>query len=268
MKKKRPILIQGAMEVEIKTIKDNIRNRKQERIDGYEFYYGELEGYPVIISKTEIGIMNTAVATYIGIKHFEPCMIINQGTAGGFGEDVHRGDLIVAKDCFCLNSYKTDYLKKGEGSNPFNWKLQTFYDGVDRFEKLEASKELISLIKKVVLQHSNFVLEDTTQNKDSNFSDTIKKQEKVIFGTIGSGDCWNQEIDYITYLNKEYGALCEDMETIGAYKVASCFKTPVIGIRVVSDNEILQEEYDKTLASKVQDFVILLCKEWIREGNY
>jgi adenosylhomocysteine nucleosidase len=242
----KPILIQGAMEVEIETLKKKINNLKKEIVDDYEFYVGELEGYPIVISKTEIGIMNVGISTAIAIKHYSPKIIINQGTAGGFGTTVHRGDIVVGTDCFNLNSYKTTYKKRGEGSNPNEWELLTFCDGVDHFEKIEADKDLVNFIKKI---------------------DQIINNKNIIYGTISSGDCWNQEIDRIEYINNKYGALCEDMETIGVYKTAKRYNVPVVGIRVISDNEILEEEYDRTLASNVQDFVISLCRHLIREGK-
>lgn len=90
--------------------------------------------------------MNCGIATLLGIKNFLPCIIINQGTLGGFG-NIHRGDIIIGQDCFNLNSYKTPYLKKGEGSNPFKWNLQTFREGIDEFEKIEADTNIIQFIK-------------------------------------------------------------------------------------------------------------------------
>ncbi len=246
MNEKKPILIQGAMEIEIETLKEKIENIKKEIVDGYEFYQGELERYPIVISKTEIGIMNCGVSTFIGIKRFSPCFIINQGTAGGFGTLVHRGDIVVGTDCFHLNSYQTSYRRKGEGSTPLEWKLQTFYDGIDCFEKIEADEALIDFIKKQEKKISN---------------------NPVIYGTIGSGDCWNREMDRIEHFNKEYEALCEDMETVGVYKIAKRYQIPMIGIRVIADNELLQEEYDRTLASRSQEFTISLCRQWIREGR-
>ena len=89
----------------------------------------------------------------------------------------------------------------------------------------------------------------------------------MIFGTIGSGDCWNREIDRIEFLYKEYKVLCEDMETISVYKIAKKYNVPVIGIRVISDNEMLEEEYERSIAKKSQKFSMNLCKMLIREGK-
>ena len=246
MDKIAPILVQGAMDIEIEVLKNSIEDIEEIIIDGYKFYKGNIEGHSIVISKTEIGIMNCGIATLLGIKNFLPCIIINQGTLGGFG-NIHKGDIVIGQECFNLNSYKTPYLKKGEGSNPFNWELQTFREGIDQFEKIEADTNIIKFIK-------------THEKEIWNGS--------VVYGTIGSGDCWNQEIDYITYLNEKYETLGEDMETIGAYKIAHRYEVPIVGIRVVSDNEILQEEYDRTIAYKAQEFTISLCKQWIlKEGN-
>ena len=215
-------------------------------VDDYEFYKGECESYPIVISKTEIGIMNSAVSTMIGIKEFNPCIILNQGTAGGYGKNIHRGDIVIAQDCFNLNSYKTSYLKQGEGSNPLAWKLQTFYDGEDCYEKIQADKGLLRFIK----QHEQKIW-----------------NEKIVYGTAASGDCWNREMDRIQYLNQQYGAICEDMETIGTYRIAKRYNIPTIGIRVIADNEILCENYDRSIANKSQMFTIFLCKQWIKEGR-
>lgn len=245
MIKEKPILIQGAMQVEIKTIIEELQNVEKQIIDGYEFYTGTLDGYPVVVSKTEVGLMKTSVSTVLGIKQFSPCMIFNQGIAGGLGKEVHRGDIVIGQDCFNTNSYITEHKKEGEGCNPLTWKLQTFYDGIDKFEKIEANKDLVDFIK----QHKDAIWE-----------------KKVVYGTIGSGDCWNREFDRLIQLNGEYGALCTDMETIGVYTMAQRYNIPVVGIRMISDNEILQEEYDRNLANTSQEFVIALCKKWIKEG--
>ena len=47
------------------------------------FYKGTINDYPVVVSVTEIGMTNAAVATTLGIENFNPIAIINQGTAGG-----------------------------------------------------------------------------------------------------------------------------------------------------------------------------------------
>lgn len=243
---KRPILIQGAMDVELENLKHKISDLEKKDIDGYEFYIGNLKKYPIVISKTEVGVINSTIATTIAIKTFHPCIIINQGSAGGYDSKANKGKLIVIQDCLNLNSYKTGKQTRQNGYDFNDWTFQTFYDGEDKFKIIESNYELLEFIR-------------LNQEKITD--------ESVIYGRVGSGDCWNQETNRIEYLNKKYYILAEDMETIGAYMVASKYNIPIVGIRVVTNNEMLQEEYERTLASKSQEFVISLCQEWIEKGK-
>ncbi len=127
-----------------------------------------------------------------------------------------------------------------------NWRLQSFYDDTELPEEIEANKNIIEFIKK----YENEIC-------DGN----------VFYGTIGSGDCWNNEVDRIELLNEQYEVLGEDMETIAVYKIANQYKIPIIGIRVVSDNVILQEEYDRNLAKKSQMFALSLCRKFLERNK-
>ena len=56
-------------------------------------------------------------------------------------------------------------------------------------------------------------------------------------------------------LYNKYGVLCEDMETISMYTIANKYNIPCISIRGISNNEVLDEEYDKTTGRPAQEFV-------------
>ena len=62
-------------------------------------------------------------------------------------------------------------------------------------------------------------------------------------------------------MNEKYGILCEEMEGIAIYTVANQYGIPVIDIRVISDNEILKEEYDRKVSIRAQEFTMNLLKE-------
>ena len=62
-------------------------------------------------------------------------------------------------------------------------------------------------------------------------------------------------------MNEKYGILCEEMEGIAIYTVANQYGIPAIDIRVISDNEILKEEYDRNVSIRVQEFTMNLLKE-------
>ena len=82
---------------------------------------GVLENYPVIISRTEVGLANAAASTTLAIEHFKPGYIINQGTSGGHDPALVRGDIVIGESSFNMGSYKMDYAAKGQGIEPTRW---------------------------------------------------------------------------------------------------------------------------------------------------
>jgi len=240
--KQKPILIQGAMEDEIAYIKEKIEEIEEINLYGYTFYTGKIENYPIVLSKTQVGLMNVTAASIIAIMQFCPCIIINQGIAGGITKDVHKGDIILAKSCININSFQTPYKEEGMGSNSLEWELKTFKEGIDELVLLNTNEKLLKLAQE--------------EAKNQNIP--------YILGCIGSGDVWNAEKDRLLWLSKNYKILCEDMETIGAYQIGEKCKIPTIGIRILSDNLLLEEEYDKTVAKKVQQFVYEFIKDYIK----
>ena len=77
---------------------------------------------------------------------------------------------------------------------------------------------------------------------------------------LEAGDIWNMEADRIMLLHKKYGILCEDMESISVYTISNLYNVPVISIRVISNNEILNEEYERDLGIESQKIVKELIK--------
>ena len=54
------------------------------------------------------------------------------------------------------------------------------------------------------------------------------------------------------------------MEALSIYKVANMNNVPVISIKVISNNELLQEKFDLLTANAFQEFVFEYIKEYIK----
>lgn len=243
--KKHPIVIMAAMEVEANFLLEKLENVICKDINKYKFYEGTIKGFPVVICRCNVMSINAAIATYMAIKEYNPIAIISQGTAGALGKDIHKGDIIVGEKCINITSCKTPYKNEGEGSNSLDWNLVSFICGEDdRLEYHYGNKHLIELSKEINYENGN-----------------------IHFGTIGSGDVWNQEIDKLMWLHDKYEALCEDMESIAIYTVANDFSIPVLGIKVISDNAILGEDYDRNMGMQSQLFTYELVLKLISENK-
>ncbi|HMJ82339.1 MAG TPA: hypothetical protein VK504_04190, partial [Vicinamibacterales bacterium] len=69
---RRPIVVQGAMDVEVRTLAGALTGVSEERVEGWTFWHGTLDGYPVIVSKTLKGLAGAAAATAIAAERYHP----------------------------------------------------------------------------------------------------------------------------------------------------------------------------------------------------
>lgn len=228
--KDKVILIQGALDIEIEYLVSKLNTIKTYNIAGYDFYEGKINGIKVIISRTLVGTINSTMATTIGIINFHPNIVINQGIAGSHRTDLHIGDIVIGEKCCNINAYKMPIKTRKEGSNPFEW-----------VPNRRAKDVQIADIKLV-----NIVEEKLKANSS----------RQIYRGTLGSGDVYNREIDRIVWLNNVFENCSEDMESIGTYSVCSRFNVPCVGIRIISNNDILLEKLDKTKATELQIILI------------
>lgn len=262
MNEKLPIIIQGAMKPELDILIEKLNNIEKICINGYDFYKGKINNYPIIISKTDVGIINVTASTITAINSFNPVCIINQGIAGAIDEKVHKGDIVIGEKCININSYQTPFLGKGQGSNSLNWELKTFKEGIDELVELNCDTQLLQIIKEYIKQY-----EYISKNVDYRQKEEIEqlKNEDIKFGIIGSGDVWNGEYDKMKMLNEKYNIICEDMETIGVYQICKRLNTKVIGIRAISDNALIGENYERENGKKSQKFVLEILKQIINK---
>lgn len=233
MEKDSIILIQGALEEELEYFLSVLSDREEKIIAGYEFYLGKFGTQKVILSKTLVGTLHSTMATTIGLLTFHPNIVINQGIAGAHSIDLHIGDIVIGESCVNINSYKMPLKGKGKGSNPFEWEMNK------RAKEVKFADRL--LVEKI----------------EENLS---LKKNKVYRGILGSGDVFNRKYDRITWIQNTFHNLSEDMESIGCYSVCNRFSVPCIGIRIISNNELLQEEIDKSVACDLQEALFLIIK--------
>lgn len=247
MEGKRPILISGAVDTELDFIIEKLDGKKRMIEKDYNIWEGNMFGYPVVVLKTGVGVINATMSTMICIQEYNPIIVVNQGTAGAHVDEYNRGDLVIAEEVITIGSYKTDIRGIGEGTNPFEWRITDFqHSEKNDFGLCIADKELIEIAQKIIDQY---------------------EIGNVFQGRIGSGDVFNREVDRIKWFNKKFGTVCEDMESYAVYFIAKKFGVPVIGFRVISNNEIKNEGYDVSLGLGSQMFAYNFIREYIRKFN-
>ncbi|MGL5287808.1 MAG: 5'-methylthioadenosine/S-adenosylhomocysteine nucleosidase [Aeromonas sp.] len=88
----------GAMEQEVALLRSQMQDLQTLKAGGCEFYSGQLAGRDVVLTRSGIGKVAASVATTLLIEKFAPDCIINTGSAGGFAQDLHIGDVVIASE--------------------------------------------------------------------------------------------------------------------------------------------------------------------------
>jgi len=248
---RRPVIVQGAMDLEIMKLAGALKDVREEKVEGWTFWHGTVDGYPVIVSKTLKGMSNAAAATAIAAERYHPIAIINQGTAGGHEPQLHVYDIVVGRHAVNLGSFKTGFRKPGEGSDFSEW---TPLD---------------------LMKREGSAGRDPTEQTMRRFSGNEQllaaaigvkdryRQGRVVEGVIGSAEVWNSELDRIQRFHDRYGTSAEEMETASAAQIADLFQIPFLGIRVLSNNITNGGAYDARTGEACQDYVREVVRAYI-----
>uniref|UniRef100_A0A942TBD5 5'-methylthioadenosine/S-adenosylhomocysteine nucleosidase n=2 Tax=Neobacillus citreus TaxID=2833578 RepID=A0A942TBD5_9BACI len=246
----RPIVIQGAMPVEVDKLIQGLKKVKKEKYGSFVFYKGEINRYPVIVSKTGKGMENAAAATAIAIVKYHPIAIINQGTSGGHVPNIHVFDIVVGKRVTNIGSFKTEIRGKNQGITPTRWMPMDLTASEESEEEVKAGQIRY-------FEGDQALLADAMKITDQ------YHKGKVVEGTIGSADVWNNEVDRINWLNSLFSTFVEEMEAASSAQVAESFQVPFLGIRIVSNNIVNGEKYNPNTETAGQSYVYKLVKTYI-----
>jgi adenosylhomocysteine nucleosidase len=249
----RPVVVQGAMDVEIRKLAGAVENVSEEKVEGWTFWTGTLDGYPVVISKTLKGMSNAAAATVLAAERYHPIAIINQGTAGGHEPGLHVFDIVVGAESVNLGSFKTGYRARGEGSNFADW------NPLDLMRS-DGSAGQDPNARTMRRFHGDDGLLAAARSARG-----LYRKGRVVEGVIGSSEIWNSEIDRIEHFHDVFGTTAEEMETASAAQIAGVARIPFLGIRVVSNNITNGGTYDGTTGEACQDFVRDVVKAYVGE---
>ncbi len=209
-----------AMQEEFGHLGEQIENAKVTEVYGREFISGEINGQSVIAVVSRIGKVAAAITTALLIDHFSVDTVVFCGIAGGLGDNIKVGDIVVGSSCIQHDMYISDddffRIPLLNITNiPCDAALtQRCIDAAERFSKTARNERAIS-----------------------DFYDDIGiDTPRVYSGVIASGDQFINKSEKKLWLKANIdGALCCEME--GAAVAQACFEAniPCAVIRVISD---------------------------------
>lgn len=202
-----------AMEEEIKTLVEKLADKQEQSIADMKYYTGTINGHEVVLVQSGIGKVQAAVNTAFLANNFQVDCIINSGSAGGIGDGMHVGDVVLS----------TGTAYHDADSTAFGYKMGQMPGQPQIFE---ADAHLRAAVKKTAEENGLPVREGLIVTGDQFINSTAKiKQIKGIFPD----------------------ALCSEMEGAAVGQVAHEFNIPYLVIRAMSDvgDEEASQSFDE-----------------------
>ncbi|MEQ8199151.1 MAG: 5'-methylthioadenosine/adenosylhomocysteine nucleosidase, partial [Clostridiaceae bacterium] len=161
----------AAMSEELELLLKDMEVTSKEEKAKMTFYKGKLWEKEVVAVVCGIGKVNAAVCTQILISEYNVHKIINVGVAGGIGEDICPGDVVIA-DNLVEHDMDTTAFGDPHGQIP---RLDTF--------DFKCDKELVALAEEACREASDI---------------------KSFKGRIVTGDQFIASVDKIKWLSSQF----------------------------------------------------------------
>ncbi len=226
------VLIEGALESELDKLMEEFSPLTKVSL-GIRNAYVSKSG--VAIVNTAVGVSNAAATTALACSILRPQCIISQGTAGAHDQDLHTGDIVIGETILRLGTWMTP--KRKSGVDPFQWDMLTLPP---------------NQVYPDCICHSDKALVALALQEARHLGYTEQHEPKVRVGCIGSAEVYDRENAMIEHLHKRFGTNCEEMESFAAAHIAEEFNVPFLGLRVISNNELLDEEFYEPIGEKIQ----------------
>ena len=199
----------GAMDIEIQTLKEQIKNLTVTQKAGTEYYEGTLQGLPVVLVKCGIGKVNAAIGAQILCDCFSVTHIVNTGIAGSLCAQQDIGDMVISTDVW---HHDFDCVAFGYDMCRIPGMPQSF----------AADETMIALAKKAAEQTGS----------------------AVRIGRIASGDQFVADPVLKDRIIQRTQALCTEMEGAAIAQTAYRNNIPFVILRCISDKADHSAEMD------------------------
>lgn len=193
----------GAMEEEVRQLKEKLQEPEVKVKASMEFCRGLLHGKQVVVVRSGIGKVNAAVCTQILADDYQVEAVINTGIAGSLRKEINIGDIVVATDALQHDMDATEFgYPKGQ---------------IPRMETLAfpADGRMALLAEEVCRQ--------------------VNPEIQVFRGRVVSGDQFIASSQVKEELIKTFAGYCTEMEGAAIGQAAWLNGIPFLIVRAISD---------------------------------
>lgn len=219
----------GAMEVEVKELREMMENPQAQTVAGMTFYQGTIKGKDVVVVRSGIGKVNAGICSQILVDRYHVDGIINTGIAGSLRNEINIGDIVLA----------TVAVQHDVDATSFGYPLGEIPEmGIKEFPADEKLRELaIKCCKKA--------------NPDI----------QTFSGRVASGDQFISSKEKKNWIHDNFDAYCTEMEGAAIAQAAYLNNIPYLVVRAISDkaDDSANMDYSVFEAKAVEHSVRLMA---------
>ncbi|MFZ9334547.1 MAG: 5'-methylthioadenosine/adenosylhomocysteine nucleosidase [Burkholderiaceae bacterium] len=245
------LAIVAALHEELAAVLDLLPDERKTVVAGREFWVGHLHGHEVVAVLSRIGKVAAATTATLLIERFQASRIVFTGVAGGLGEGVRVGDVVVARQ----------FAQHDMDASPLFPRHEVPLYGLTRFATDAALSDELARAAAAVLADAPRTLGEDTVREFNLHSPALHQ------GLVLSGDRFVATATESDALRRDWpDALAVEME--GAAIAQVCFDAgvPFAAVRTVSDraDDAAHVDFVRFIRAVASRYSAALIDAWLR----
>jgi len=245
------LAIVAALHEELAAVLDLLPDERKTAVAGREFWVGHLHGHEVVAVLSRIGKVAAATTATLLIERFQARRIVFTGVAGGLGEGVRVGDVVVARQ----------FAQHDMDASPLFPRHEVPLYGLTRFATDAALSDELALAAAAMLADAPRTLGEDTVREFNLHSPALHQ------GLVLSGDRFVATATESDALRRDWpDALAVEME--GAAIAQVCFDAgvPFAAVRTVSDraDDAAHVDFVRFIRAVASRYSAALIDAWLR----
>ena len=231
------------MHEELHALMPLLESAHQVRLGGREFHTGRIRGHDVVLALTGIGKVAAALTTTLAIQRFNAQALVFTGVAGGLGDGVAIGDLVLAREL----------LQHDLDASPLFPRYEVPLTGCSRFAASAALSDALHSAAQRCIQRGGFPSQAT-------------RTPRLHEGLVISGDRFIATAAQGTALRAALpDALAVEMEGAAVAQVCAAFNTPFAVLRTISDraDNAAHGDFSAFIADVASVVTRCVVQEWL-----
>jgi len=250
----KPIAIVSAMHDELSKLLTLMPDEHKQTRAGREFWCGHLHGHDVVLVLSGIGKVAAATTATLLIEHFKVSHIVFTGVAGGLGQNVNVGDLVVADS----------FLQHDVDVSPLFPKYEVPSYGVSTFQADSALANELKQAGAAVLSALGAVVTSETRAAFNLLNPQLHE------GLLISGDRFVSTTAESQKLQQDLPlALAVEMESAAFAQVCHDYGVPFAAVRTISDraDDDATVDFNRFLSEVASHYSASIVDKWLLKRN-